>query len=152
MGTHYQGTKKEISALDVYIKLSRAAEAVSLRINQHLKREKLTISQFGVLEALYHLGSMHQNQLAEKILKSNGNMTLVIDNLVKRRLVERERDPADRRCVTIHLTKTGHKLIHDIFPRHVQTVVKEIGLLTLEEQAQLAALCRKLGLGGTDTA
>ncbi len=152
MGTHYQGTIKEISALEVYIKLSRAAEAVSLRINRHLKREKLTISQFGVLEALYHLGSMHQNQLAEKILKSNGNMTLVIDNLVKRRLVERERDPADRRCVIIHLTETGHNLIHDIFPRHVKTVVEEIGLLSLEEQAQLAALCRKLGLGGVDTA
>jgi len=146
MGTHYQGTTEEKSALDVYIKLSRATEAVTARINDHLKAEKITISQFGVLEAIYHLGSMHQNQLAEKILKSSGNLTLVIDNLQKRGLVERQRDPNDRRCVFIQLTEAGQALISKIFPRHVQHVVREISALTLEEQAQLAALCKKLGL------
>jgi len=146
MGTHYQGTATEKSALDVYIKLSRAAEAVTARINHHLKDVKLTISQFGVLEAIYHLGPMHQNQLAEKILKSTGNLTLVIDNLEKRGLVERERDPSDRRCVLIHLTDAGHQLIHNFFPRHVAAVVQTLGVLSLEEQAQLAALCKKLGL------
>ena len=66
MGTHYHGTTEEISALDVLIKLSRAAEAVTVRVNRHLQAEKLTMSQFGVLEALYHLGPMHQNQLGDK--------------------------------------------------------------------------------------
>jgi MarR family 2-MHQ and catechol resistance regulon transcriptional repressor len=146
MGTHYQGTLAEQCALDVYIKLSRAAEAVNTRVNQHLKREKLTISQFGVLEAIYHLGPMHQNRLAEKILKSSGNLTLVIDNLEKRGLVTRERDPEDRRCMTIHLTEAGRALIESIFPRHVGIVVQEINVLSMEEQSQLATLCRKLGL------
>ena len=149
MGTHYQGTVEEKTALDVYIKLSRAAEAVTARINHHLYTKNLTISQFGVLEAVYHLGPMQQNRLAKKILKSTGNMTLVINNLEKRGLVERQRDPADRRCIVVHLTKAGCDLIHDIMPHHVSTVVKEIGILTLEEQTQLAALCRKLGLAGS---
>jgi MarR family 2-MHQ and catechol resistance regulon transcriptional repressor len=130
----------------VYIKLSRAAEAVNTRVNQHLKGEKLTISQFGVLEAIYHLGPMHQNRLAEKILKSSGNLTLVIDNLEKRGLVTRERDPEDRRCMTIDLTEAGRALIESIFPRHVGIVVQEINVLSMEEQNQLATLCRKLGL------
>jgi len=149
MGTHYHGTIEEVSALDVYIKLSRAAEAVTVRVNRHLRAEKLTISQFGVLEALHHLGPMHQNQLGEKILKSGGNMTLVIDNLEKRGLVERGQDPEDRRCVTVQLTKNGEDLIKQIFLRHVANVVEEVSVLTLEEQAQLAALCRKLGLRQT---
>jgi MarR family 2-MHQ and catechol resistance regulon transcriptional repressor len=71
---------------------------------------------------------------------------MVIDNLAKRGLVERERDEADRRYITICLTEAGHQLINDIFPDHVGHVVKAIGVLTLEEQHQLAALCRKLGL------
>lgn len=149
MGTHYHGTIEEVSALDVYIKLSRAAEAVTVRVNRHLRAEKLTISQFGVLEALHHLGPMHQNQLGEKILKSGGNMTLVIDNLEKRGLVERGQDPEDRRCVTVQLTKNGEDLIKQIFLRHVANVVEEVSVLTLEEQAQLAVLCRKLGLRQT---
>ncbi|MCB0193197.1 MAG: MarR family transcriptional regulator, partial [Anaerolineae bacterium] len=63
MSTHYQGNPTEQTALDLYIKLSRASDALSSRINQHLKEVNLTISQFGVLEALHHLGSLHQNQL-----------------------------------------------------------------------------------------
>lgn len=146
MGTHYKGSPEEIGALDAYIKLYRAAEAVSTRINRHLQDVNLTVSQFGVLEALYHLGPLHQNELAEKILKSGGNMTLVIDNLVKRDLVERVRDQEDRRFVTVHLTETGRSLVRRIFPRHVSIVVRAFSCLTLEEQAQLERLCRKVGL------
>ena len=145
MPTHYKGSEKEKLALEVYIKLARAADSVSARINQHLAEVNLTVSQFGVLEALYHLGPMHQNQLAEKILKSTGNITMVVDNLVKRQLVERRRDPDDRRCITIHLTEAGQMLMQELFPRHVAVVLEEIGVLEREEQEQLAALCRKVG-------
>ena len=146
MGTHYQGTQLEKDALEVYIKLSRAAETVENRINCHLKDYGLTWSQFGVLEALFHLGPLHPQELAAKILKSRGNLTLVVDNLVKRGLVTRERDEGDRRYVTICLTGDGRQLIGDIFPQHVRQVVETIGMLSPEEQQQLAALCRKLGL------
>jgi MarR family 2-MHQ and catechol resistance regulon transcriptional repressor len=146
MGTHYQGTKVERDALDVYIKLSRATESVEARVNCHLKAYGLTFSQFGVLEALYHLGPLHPHELASKILKSSGNLTLVIDNLVKRGLVERERDETDRRYITINLSEAGQQLISDVFPHHVGHVMEAIGVLTPEEQHRLAALCRKLGL------
>ena len=135
-------------ALDVYIKLSRAAESATQRINSHLQDYKLTISQFGALEALYHLGSMQPSQLAQKVLKSSGNMTLVIDNLVKRGLVTRQRRPDDRRCIDISLTKEGEALIEEIFPPHVAGVVETMRTLSPDEQQQLAALCRKLGRSG----
>lgn len=146
MGTHYQGTAVEIMALNTYIKLSRATEAVTTQINAHLNEHHLTLSQFGVLEALYHLGPMQVGQLGEKILRSSGNMTLVIDNLVKRGLVVRQRREDDRRCIDIHLTPVGEALIAGIMPAHVAQVVAAIGVLTAAEQEQLAALCRKLGL------
>ncbi len=152
MGTHYPGTDAEKQALDLFIKLTRAADSVNIRINAHLADHLLTVSQFGVLEALYHLGPLHQNELAEKILKSTGNMTLVIDNLVKRGLVERCRDDHDRRYVTVHLTENGRSLIQAIFPGHVATVLQEMSVLTAAEQVELAALCRKLGLGGSQAA
>ena len=146
VGTHYAGTVEEVRALDVYIKLSRAAESVTQRINGHLQDHNLTISQFGALEALYHLGSLQPGQLAQKVLKSSGNMTLVIDNLVKRGLVTRRRRTDDRRCIDISLTEQGAALIEEIFPHHVAGVVQTMSALPLDEQLQLAALCRKLGL------
>lgn len=146
MGTHYLGTSEERRALDLYIKLSRAAESVNQRVNRHLQDVNLTVSQFGVLEALYHLGPMTPGVLCDKILRSTGNLTLVIDNLEKRRLVVRTQNPADRRSTIIELTATGKALIEELFPQHVAIVVQEVAVLTPEEQNQLAALCRKLGL------
>ena len=145
MGTHYQGNEIEIAALDTYIKLSRAAETTGSLINEHLKTYDLTISQFGVLEALFHLGPMQSGQLGEKILKTSGNMTLVIDNLVKLGFVHRERREDDRRCVDILLTDRGKVLVEEILPIHVQRIVDVFSVLSLEEQAQLGVLCRKLG-------
>ncbi|MBA2748856.1 MAG: MarR family transcriptional regulator, partial [Tatlockia sp.] len=92
MGTRYLGTTEEVTALNAYIKLVRATESVSHRLHRHLESSKLTVTQFGVLEALFHLGAMHQRDLAEKLLKSGGNITLVIDNLEKRQLVKRDRE------------------------------------------------------------
>jgi MarR family 2-MHQ and catechol resistance regulon transcriptional repressor len=149
MGTHYAGTTAEVRALDAYIKLSRAAESVTQRINGHLQDHHLTLSQFGALEALYHLGPLQSGQLAQKVLKSSGNMTLVIDNLVKRGLVSRQRRPEDRRCVDISLTAEGAALIERIFPGHVEGVVATLGALSAPEQEQLAALCKKVGTSST---
>ncbi|HSN75009.1 MAG TPA: MarR family transcriptional regulator [Anaerolineae bacterium] len=146
MGTHYQGTPDEIRALDVYIKLSRAADAVTQRINRHLKEDGLTVSQFGVLEALYHMGPMCQTEVAGKILKSTGNLTLVIDNLEQAGLVQRQRDTVDRRFISVHLTPAGEELIARIFRPHVAGVVATMSALTKDEQEELAQLCRKLGL------
>lgn len=146
MSTHYPGTPIETTALDSYIKLSRATEVVTQRIHSHLSEWQLTISQFGALEALYHLGPLTVGEIGGKILRSSGNMTLVIDNLVKRGLVTRQPRPGDRRCIEIHLTPAGRDLIGAIMPAHVAGVVETMGALTIAEQERLAALCKKLGL------
>ena len=145
MGTRYLGTQEQVLALDTFIKLVRATDSVSNRIHRHLAETDLTVSQFGVLEALFHLGPLYQRDLAEKLLKSGGNMTLVIDNLEKRELVKREREADDRRCIKVCLTQKGHQLISRIFPSHVAAVVNEIGILTPDEQEELGRLCRKVG-------
>lgn len=146
MGTHYQGTAAEKQALNTCIKLSRAAETISQRVHGHLNAYDLTTSQFGVLEALYYLGPLQVGQVGEKILKSSGNMTLVVDNLVKRGLVERQRREDDRRCIELHLTEDGRSLIAALMPQYVAQVVTAMNALSQDQQAQLAVLCRQLGL------
>ncbi|QEM70194.1 MarR family transcriptional regulator [Geobacter sp. FeAm09] len=106
----------------------------------------LTISQFGVLEALLHKGPLCQRDIAAKILKSTGNITLVIDNLEKRALVRRERTSEDRRYLTIQLTDQGLGLIREVFARVEAAIVAEMKALTNDEQEALGILCKKLGL------
>jgi len=135
-------------ALNTYTKLMRAAESVTGRTSRVMAAAGLTISQFGVLEALYHKGSLCQRDIAAKILKSTGNITMVIDNLEKNGLVRRERDSADRRFLTVHLTESGHALISRVFADVEAAIQSEMSVLAAGEQETLGALCKKLGLKG----
>ena len=146
MATRHKGSQEEIKALDAYIKLMRAAESVSARLAPHLSRSGLTVSQFGALEALYHLGPLCQRDLGKKILKSGGNITMVVDNLEKRGLVERVRAEDDRRYITVNLTRQGRKLIAELFPRHASAIREEMGVLSLAELEKLGRLCKRVGL------
>jgi MarR family 2-MHQ and catechol resistance regulon transcriptional repressor len=143
--SRYPGSAAERLALSTYLKLTRASERLWNRLAPGLQREDLTPSQFGVLEALHHLGPMHQRDLGERILKSSGNMTLVIDNLETRGLVRRERSTEDRRFIQVHLTPDGERLIRRVFPGHAAAITRELTVLTQEEQRTLGNLCRKLG-------
>jgi MarR family 2-MHQ and catechol resistance regulon transcriptional repressor len=146
MGTHHVGKAAEVRALNAYIKLMRASESVSSRLSRRVTSYGLTMSQFGAMEALYHIGPLHQHELGEKILRSSGNITLIVDNLERHGYAERRRDTDDRRFITVHLTPKGRRLIRDIFPSHVSAIEEEMGALTAEEQEDLGRLCRKLGL------
>jgi MarR family 2-MHQ and catechol resistance regulon transcriptional repressor len=106
----------------------------------------LTISQFGVLEALHHKGPLCQRDIAAKILKSTGNITLVIDNLEKQELVKRERTSEDRRYLTIRLTGKGEALIGTVFADVEAAIIAEMNALSQDEQEMLGRLCKKLGL------
>ncbi len=146
MATHYRGSAQERAALDTYIKLMRAADSVTARLDPLMRAADLTVGQFGTLEALLHLGPLCQRDLGRKLLRSGGNITVVVGNLARRGLVRRARGPRDRRFVTVTLTEKGRRLIGGIFPRHVRHVVREMRALSAPEQAELARLCRQLGL------
>ncbi len=134
-------------ALKAYVRMLRAADSVTVAMHRHLARHQLTISQFGVLEALYHVGPLCQKELAAKILKSGGNLTMVIDNLEKRELVRRVSDKQDRRKFMIMLTDAGHALIAAIFPTHAEIAGQLFSVLSPEELDELGRLLRKLGKG-----
>jgi MarR family 2-MHQ and catechol resistance regulon transcriptional repressor len=124
----------------------RAAESVTGRVSRHMSAAGLTISQFGVLEALLHKGPLCQRDIAAKILKSTGNITLVIDNLEKLGLVLRERSTEDRRYFSVSLTEKGQSVINAAFAAVEAAIVAEMGALTGDEQEVLGQLCKKLGL------
>lgn len=146
MSSRHKGTEQEKLALGTYLKLVRAAESVSIRVNADLPKFGLTESQFGVIEALYHLGPLYQREIGDKLFRTGGNITLVVDNLEKLNLAKRERGSEDRRYIRVHLTKEGKSLIEKIFPQYVKTVTAEMNILSEKEQLSMQKFCKKLGL------
>lgn len=152
MPSHHRGSRKEQQALDAYIKLMRASEAVNARLAPLIREAGLTVSQFGTLEALHFLGPLRQHEIGAKILKSSGNITMVIDHLEAAGLVERTRNTDDRRCVTVSLTPEGGRLIGTVYPRVAASIVGSFSHLSADEQETLGTLCRKLGRGAAANA
>ena len=145
MPTHYNGTAKEKRALNAWIKFSRAADSFRPQIRDSYREYGLTGSQFGVLDALIHLGPLNLKTISEKLLCTGGNITTIVDNLEKRQFVKRIYDKKDRRQIKTHFTSKGESLINKTMPEHVQMIVQEMSILSTSEQEDLARLCKKLG-------
>jgi MarR family 2-MHQ and catechol resistance regulon transcriptional repressor len=146
MSTHYKGTAREKLALDTFIKLIRSGDSLSSGIKLILAKNSLTESQFNVLDALFHLGHLTQKELGKKLLKSGGNITMVIDNLEKLELVKRKRGEKDRRTFAVHLTVEGRNKIKFVLPGIVKFINEEMNILTPKEQHELQKMCKAIGL------
>lgn len=144
MSTHYISSPQEELAFNTYLHLSHATSSLLQRLARHDTRGGLTPSQFGVLEVLYQHGPLCQTEISNQLLLSTANITLVIDNLEKLALVQRRRNPDDRRYITVSLTAKGEKLIAELLPKHAAAIRAEMSSLSPEEQRQLFELCDKL--------
>jgi MarR family 2-MHQ and catechol resistance regulon transcriptional repressor len=103
-------------------------------------------SDFAVLEALLHKGPLPVNEIGKKILLTSGSITVAIDRLEKRGLVERRAHGTDRRARIVHLTIEGRKLITRIYGEHAGDMEKlAAASLTKAERKTLISLLKKIG-------
>ncbi len=145
MATTQSHRSQERLALGTYVKLMRAANSGRNYASRSLSGTGLTLTQFAVLEALYHLGPMSLSDIAQKVLTTGGNLTMVVGNLEKQGLAGRQRCPEDRRVLIVVLTAKGKALIRRTFSQHAAAITEFLSVLNPEEQGRLGDLCRKLG-------
>jgi MarR family transcriptional regulator, 2-MHQ and catechol-resistance regulon repressor len=123
----------------VYVQLIRAAEFLHAQVTQGLLDEGLTASQFSTMKVLRMKGALPQKEIASYLLKTGGNVTLVVDNLVRRKLVFRGSDPNDRRVALVELTPLGIATFDRIYPHHLSRIraamagLKEMDLESLSD-------------------
>ena len=66
---------------------------------------------------------MPQKDIASNMLKTAGNVTLVLDNLEKQGFITRTRQTDDRRIVCVNLTALGTNTFDRIYPQHVDRII-----------------------------
>jgi len=147
VATKYNGNEKEQLVINTWIKLSRATSSVIKKFRPTVERYGLTISQFGVLELLLHLGPQTQKAISDKLLISGGNVVTVLDNLERDGLVKRHPYPGDRRSYLIHLEQKGDSLITIVCKEHLKDLLSTFYDLTDAEKKELGRLCKKVGIG-----
>ena len=134
------------SGVHVFMVLWKAARAVQTYAEKSITELALCGSDFGVLEALLHKGPLPVNEIGKKILLTSGSITVAVDRLEKRQLVERRAHGTDRRARIVHLTKEGRKLITRAYAQHAADLEQLMSAsLTTTERATLIRLLKKIG-------
>jgi len=107
--------------------------------------EELTFSQWTTLVALYS-GVTTAGDLAHNICHDAGSLTRLIDQLVERGFVTRDRSATDRRVVTLHLTPHGHELVEQMAPRVMDLWNNLLSGFTHAEIDTLVSLLSRLAI------
>jgi DNA-binding MarR family transcriptional regulator len=112
--------------------------AFQRRFSRQLARFGLTLPQFVALNVLEEKeGETRMGPLANATMQSAASMTGIVDRLLERGLVERERHPDDRRSVLVHLTDRGRQLLIEVRQDRHEQVRRMLGQLSLEERQLL---------------
>lgn len=104
--------------LKLVVAVARTYNNLFFQIEKSLQEFDLNISEFGVLEMLYHKGDQPVQKVAEKILVTSGTITYVINKLEKKEFVVRRKCNKDKRVYYVSLTEKGKDYISHIFPKH----------------------------------
>ena len=123
--------------LKIVIAMARTYDDLFFQVEKSLQEYKLNISEFGVLEMLYHKGDQPVQKIADKILVTSGTITYVINKLEKKDLVIRRKCNKDKRIYYVSLTEKGKDYIAHIFPKHKEFLNNLFKDLSEEDKREL---------------
>lgn len=130
--------------VQAYVRLIRSSEVLHGDVSRGLAVEGLSASQFSTMKVLRIHGALAQRDIAKFILKSGGNITVLVDNLEREGLVARDRDTKDRRIVYVRLTPDGEALFDRIYPEHLDRIREAMSGLTDDECETLRGLLQRV--------
>lgn len=107
---------------------------------------ELSVREYDVLYTLSKCDApISQSELHRHVLMTQPALSRMVDRLVKRRLVLRTRDDADRRSMRLSLTESGRALQRRVGGRHAADITRTLsGRLSTQEMRLLLELTKKL--------
>lgn len=128
----------------------KASSTVSKNIRLDIESQNISTENFMILELLYSKGPHPVQKISETFSIPSGSITYVVDKLEKQGMVERHPNPNDRRASNVVLSEKGEAIFNEIFPKHVETISKNLSFISNEEKEQLIDLLKRIGLGAQD--
>ena len=143
------GGRDRDATLQLMIALGRAYRALERGVRPQLAERGLGLSEFAVLEVLYHKGPLTLGEIRDRILVTGASTTYVVKKLEERGLVRRVAGADDQRTVIGELTQKGRALIADVFPDHVEQLRQLMSGLSVADKHAAATLLRTLTTGAS---
>lgn len=146
MSVRKEQSLKGGSGVHVFLVLWKAVSAVEAYAQNSIAESEMCGSDFAVLEALLHKGPLPINEIGKKVLLTSGSITVAVDRLESKGLVERRASGSDRRARIVHLTKDGRELITRIYADHASDMEQlAAASLSRAQRETLIRLLKKIG-------
>jgi MarR family 2-MHQ and catechol resistance regulon transcriptional repressor len=133
------------SGIHLWLVLWKAYDAMRAYALADIQSLGIGLTDFAILEFLLHKGPAAVNTIGDRIRLTSGSMTVAIDRLEAKGLVERHADRGDRRARIVHLTSAGKKLIRCAFAAHAEAMERVAGALSPAERREAIELLKRLG-------
>jgi DNA-binding MarR family transcriptional regulator len=130
--------------MDTWLQMIRSYDHLQSEVSTLLQGRGLTVPQFEVLSTLAAADCTNQQELADRLQVTKGNLVGLIDRLTERGWVERLQVPEDRRVNKVRITGTGKELIHSVLPEQAGIVEKMMSGLDEAEIVTFRNLLKKL--------
>ncbi len=128
-------------AIAAWLRLARVFHKIDHASVEQMRAWDLSLAQFDVLARVGASEGVTQQQLADRLLVTKGNICQLLDRMEARGLLERHQEGRANR---IFLTESGRALWCQVVPAHEALIGELMGALSPEEQAELLPLVRKL--------
>ena len=124
-----------------WLRLMRVFQKVERASDEHLRAWRLSGAQFDVLAQVGATEGLTQQELADALLVTKGNVCQILDRMEANGLLARRQDGRTKR---LFLTDRGRALYDEVVPAHEGLVADKLAALSPGEQVQLLELLRKL--------
>jgi DNA-binding MarR family transcriptional regulator len=128
-------------AVAAWLRLVRIFQKVDHVSVEHFRQWDLNPAQFDVLAHVGAAEGRTQQELADGLLVTKGNVCQLLDRLEGTGLIVRRQDGRANR---LYLTDAGKKLVAEAIPAHEGLIAQQFSALSPEEQVQLLELLRKV--------
>lgn len=132
------------TSLDSLIGLMRSSDLLKKVLKKDIANYDLNMTEFAVIELLYHKGEQPTQQIGERILIASSSTTYVLDKLVEKKLVARRACSEDKRITYASITSEGKALMEKIFPPHAEKITEIFSVLTDEELGMFKESLKKI--------
>ncbi|HSL00060.1 MAG TPA: MarR family transcriptional regulator [Rubrobacteraceae bacterium] len=124
-----------------WLRLMRVYQKVDRATAEHLRRWGLSVAQFGVLARVGASEGMTQQQVADSLLVTKGNVCQVLDRMEGRGWISRRPEGRTNR---LFLTSGGRRVFDEVLPSQEALISERFSALSKGEQEQLRALLQML--------
>lgn len=131
-------------ALRTWVQLARTFLRMQRRIVTTLAEHEITLAQFDLLATLHHSEGVTQQELAEWLLVTKGNICGLLDRLERAGWVSRRPDVRDARANRLHLTSEGRAKVQAVLPHHDALVIRTLQCLQPQETITLRGLLERV--------